>query len=117
MTSTPALGSVPGGLVLDGKDFRAASGANGLADTAKLEEARALLAEAGFPDGKGLPVYRLHCAQSAVKNAEILQQMLKTSLGIETQIKPVDAKLNYPMMVDGEYDIAFAAGAAITCTR
>ncbi len=107
VTSTPALGSVPGGLVLDGKDFRAASGDNGLADTAKLEEARALLAEAGFPEGKGLPVYRLHCAQSAVKNAEILQQMLKTSLGIETQIKPVDAKLNFPMMVDGEYDIAF----------
>jgi oligopeptide transport system substrate-binding protein len=107
ITAQPALGSVPSGLILDGKDFREVSGNNGLAASAQLEEARALLAEAGYPEGAGLPVYRLHCADNMVKNAEILQQMLLTNLGIKTEIKPVDTKLNFPMMVEGKYDIAF----------
>lgn len=107
ITAQPALGSVPGGLILDGKDFRTVSGDNGLAPTAQIEEARALLAEAGYPDGAGLPIYHLHCADSRVKDAEILQQMLLTNLGIQTEIKPVDSKLNFPMMVEGKYDIAF----------
>jgi oligopeptide transport system substrate-binding protein len=42
-----------------------------------------------------------------VKNAEIVQQMLLTNLGIKTDILPVDSKLNFPMMVEGKYDIAF----------
>jgi oligopeptide transport system substrate-binding protein len=33
--------------------------------------------------------------------------MLLTNLGIKTEIKPVDTKLNFPMMVEGKYDIAF----------
>jgi len=107
LTSLPAMGSVPGGMILDGKDFREVSGDNGLAPTAQVDAAKALLAEAGCPDGAGLPTYRLHCAQSRVKNAEIVQQMLKTNLGINTNILPVDDKLNFPMMVNGEYDIAF----------
>jgi len=107
ITSTPALGSVPSSLTLAGKGFRDVAGDNGLSATAKLEEARSLLAEAGYPDGKGLPTYRLHCAQSAVKSAEIVQQMLLSNLGIKTEIKPVDSKLNFPMMVEGQYDIAF----------
>lgn len=107
ITAKPALGSVPGGLILDGKDFREVSGDNGLAPTAQVEEARKLLADAGYPDGAGLPVYRLHCADNMVKNAEIVQQMLLTNLGIKTEIKPVDTKLNFPMMVEGKYDIAF----------
>jgi oligopeptide transport system substrate-binding protein len=107
ITAQPALGSVPGGLILDGKDFRTVSGDNGLAPTAQVEAARALLAQAGYPDGTGLPIYHLHCADNRVKNAEILQQMLLTNLGIQTEIKPVDTKLNFPMMVEGKYDIAF----------
>lgn len=107
ITAQPALGSVPGGLILDGKDFRTVSGDNGLAPTAQVEAARALLAQAGYPDGAGLPIYHLHCADNRVKDAEILQQMLLTNLGIQTEIKPVDSKLNFPMMVEGKYDIAF----------
>ena len=33
--------------------------------------------------------------------------MLLTNLGIQTEIRPVDTKLNFPMMVEGKYDIAF----------
>jgi oligopeptide transport system substrate-binding protein len=107
ITAQPVLGSVPNGLILDGKNFRDVAGDNGLAPTANLDEAKKLLADAGYPDGAGLPVYRLHCADNAVKDAEILQQMLLTNLGIQTEIKPVDTKLNFPMMVEGKYDIAF----------
>jgi len=107
ITAKPLLGTVPGGLYLAGKEFRAVSGDNGLAATAKIEEARKLLADAGYPNGEGLPTYVLHCADNMVKNAEIVQQMLLTNLGIKTEIRPVDTKLNFPMMVEGKYDIAF----------
>lgn len=107
ITAKPLLGNVPGGLYLDGQEFRAVSGDNGLMETAQIEEAQKLLADAGYPNGEGLPVYRLHCADTMVKNAEIVQQMLLTNLGIQTEILPVDTKLNFPMMVEGQYDIAF----------
>lgn len=107
ITAQPLLGSVPSGLYLAGKEFRAVSGDNGLAPTAKIDEAKELLAQAGYPNGEGLPVYVLHCADNVVKDAEIVQQMLLTNLGIKTEIKPVDTKLNFPMMVEGKYDIAF----------
>jgi oligopeptide transport system substrate-binding protein len=107
ITAKPLLGNVPGGLYLDGQEFREVSGDNGLADTAQIEEAQKLLADAGYPNGEGLPVYRLHTLDSWVKNAEIVQQMLLTNLGIQTEILPVDSKLFFPMMVEGKYDIGF----------
>jgi len=107
ITAQPLLGSVPSGLFLDGQEFRVVSGDNGLAATAQVEEAQKMLADAGYPNGEGLPTYVLHCADSAVKDAEIVQQMLLTNLGIKTEIRPVDSKLNFPMMVEGKYDIAF----------
>jgi len=107
ITAKPLVGAVPGGLYLDGKEFREVSGDNGLAPTAQIEEAQKLLADAGYPNGEGLPTYILHCADNAVKDAEIVQQMLLTNLGIKTEIRPVDTKLNFPMMVEGKYDIAF----------
>jgi len=107
ITAQPILGTVPNSLFLAGKNFREVSGNNGLAATAQIEAAQKLLTEAGFPGGKGLPVYHLHCPDTQTKNAEILQQMLLTNLGIKTDIKCVDTKLNFPMMIDGKYDIAF----------
>jgi oligopeptide transport system substrate-binding protein len=107
ITSKPILGVVPGGLILDGKDFREVSGDNGLAVTAQVEEAQALMAEAGYPNGEGLPVYRLHTFERWAKDAEIIQQMLLINLGIQTEIQTVDSKLFFPMIIDGQYDIAF----------
>ncbi len=107
ITASPIFGTVPSSLFLDGKNFRQVSGNNGLAATAQVDAAKKLLADAGFADGKGLPTYVLHCPDTQVKNAEIVQQMLLTNLGIKTDIKCVDTKLNFPMMIDGKYDIAF----------
>ncbi len=108
MTSVPALGAVPEGLILDGKDFREVSGDNGLKAEAQAEEAKKLMAEAGYPEGQGFPVLGIHCTESNLKGAEIIQQMLKNNLGIETEIRPVDDKLNFPTMVEGSYDIGFS---------
>lgn len=105
--ATPAMGSVPAGIILDGKDFREVAGDHGLALTGKIEAAQVLLAEAGYPDGKGLPVYAIHCQDKQIKQAEILQAQLKTNLGIETTINPVDSKMFFPMMVEGNYQIGF----------
>jgi len=107
LTAQPIFGTVPSSLFLAGKNFREVSGNNGLAATAQVDAAQKMLADAGFPMGKGLPTYHLHCPDTQTKNAEILQQMLLTNLGIKTDIKCVDTKLNFPMMIDGKYDIAF----------
>jgi oligopeptide transport system substrate-binding protein len=107
INSKPIMGVVPGGLFLDGKEFREVSGDNGLTVTAQVEEAQALLADAGYPNGEGLPVYRLHTFERWAKDAEIIQQMLLNNLGIQTEIQSVDSKLFFPMIIDGQYDIAF----------
>ena len=107
ITSSPATGSVPAGIILGGQEFRKVAGDNGLTAKAQVDAAKALLSEAGYPDAKGLPTFDIHCADTAVKDAEILQEMLNSNLGIKTEIKPVDPKLNFPMMVEGKYDIAF----------
>lgn len=109
ITSSPATGCVPAGVIIDGQEFRKVSGDNGLTSKAQIEAAKALLAEAGYPDAKGLPTYSIHCADTAVKDAEILQEMLSSNIGIKTEIKPVDPKLNFPMMVEGKYDVAFGS--------
>lgn len=107
ITASPIFGTVPSSLFLAGKNFREVSGNNGLEATAQVAAAQKMLADAGYPGGKGLPTYRLHCPDTQTKNAEVVQQMLLTNLGIKTDIKCVDTKLNFPMMIDGKYDIAF----------
>ena len=84
-----------------------AAGDHGLSTSAQIEEAQKLLAEAGYPNGEGLPVFRLHCTTDSRTSAEALQEMLKTNLGIQTEILPVDSKLNWPMITEGQYDISY----------
>jgi ABC-type oligopeptide transport system substrate-binding subunit len=58
--------------------------------------AKKLLAEAGFPDGKGFPEYELWTRQGQfVREAEAIQNMLKENLGI--QVKPKDVERAFYM--------------------
>ena len=60
------------------------------------EQAKKLLAEAGFPDGKGFPKYDLHlrAASPTVKTAgEAIQAMIKQNLGIELGVQNLERKL------------------------
>ncbi len=103
----PAYGLVSPGCVFDGKDFNTGK-TYGLAPTAKVEEARALLAEAGYPDGKGFPKLELsyYTDDTVKKVAEALQQMWKKNLNIDMEITTEEWKVYYDGVQKLDYDIA-----------
>jgi oligopeptide transport system substrate-binding protein len=86
----PALGFVPYGIAdaLPGSDFRKASQENFYKDN-DLATAKALLAQAGYPNGKGFPAFTLlYNTSNAHKSiAEAIQQMWKKNLGITCTLK------------------------------
>lgn len=59
-----------------------------------FDEARRLLAEAGFPEGKGLPVIPLQVRNDLTqpKLAEALQAMWQRELGVRISIEPYEQK-------------------------
>jgi peptide/nickel transport system substrate-binding protein/oligopeptide transport system substrate-binding protein len=77
-------------------------------DTTDIDEARRLLAEAGYPDGKGLPelVIRLTPSAEAARIGEIMSTTWKDELGIPVKIEvfPFDKYLD--SMKDSSYDVA-----------
>ena len=56
--------------------------------------AKKLLADAGFPEGKGLPPIKITYSSTARNKSrnEWIQNQIKTNLGIDAQLDPVDAK-------------------------
>jgi oligopeptide transport system substrate-binding protein len=86
----PALGFVPYGIAdaLPGSDFRKASQESFYKDN-DLATAKALLAQAGYPNGKGFPAFTLlYNTSNAHKSiAEAIQQMWKKNLGITCTLK------------------------------
>jgi len=86
----PALAYVPYGIAdaLPGSDFRKASQETFYKDN-DLVTAKALLAQAGYPNGKGFPAFTLlYNTSNAHKSiAEAIQQMWKKNLGITCTLK------------------------------
>ncbi len=85
----PAVAYTPPGMVdvEEGKDYRAVGGAFIKEDVAA---AKALLAEAGFPDGKNWPadvtiLYNTNSNHKLI--AEAIQNMWKTNLGIDIKLR------------------------------
>jgi oligopeptide transport system substrate-binding protein len=80
-------------------------------DVAKAQQ---LLAEAGFPGGKGFPELELLIAKSEVEvsMAEAVQAMWRKALGISITIKQVDFPVQLTMQHSKEYDIAVAGWSA-----
>lgn len=80
-----------------------------LAETSKqkfdLEEARRLLAEAGFPNGEGFPKLKMIHTPSQRREAQVIQNMLKQNLGIDIDLDPKD----FPVLIDSsdkmDYDL------------
>lgn len=72
------------------------------------EKARALLAEAGFPGGEGLPdIEFLTTDQDSAKAlAEALQAMWKEHLGVTVKIKQLEWTTYLTTMFDQKYDLA-----------
>jgi oligopeptide transport system substrate-binding protein len=92
---TPLLGFIPEAYtdILDpSKSWREV---NGNSFEENIEEAQALLAEAGFPGGEGFPSFRLVQETSATlqRVAEAMQQMWKQNLGINAELVTVESSV------------------------
>lgn len=102
----------PGWIDTDGSQFiDNANGGQPYIDTtdfeANLEEAKQLLAEAGYPDGEGLPTitYSTNDAGYHKVVAEYLQQAW-AELGVDLQVDIVEWASFTPMRRNGDYDTA-----------
>ena len=108
---TPATALVGPGIVDENGYFM--DNANGgepyISDdyAANLEEAKSLLAEAGYPDGEGFPTitYSANDAGYHIAVAEYLQQAW-AELGITMNIDKVEWSSFIPMRRAGDYDIS-----------
>ena len=88
---TPAGGYVPSGFPdHTGADFRETAGSYYITPNAQVEEAQALLAEAGFPGGEGFPTIEIlhNAGDGHAAIAVAIQEMWKTNLGIDVVAEP-----------------------------
>jgi oligopeptide transport system substrate-binding protein len=72
-----------------------------------LGEARRLLAEAGYPGGKGFPklVYKYPSLELDSDVAQILQEQWKQNLGIEVELNAQELQVNYSERKAGKFDL------------
>ncbi|WP_018085953.1 peptide ABC transporter substrate-binding protein [Desulfurispora thermophila] len=104
----PAFAFVPFGFKdADGKDFRENAGDFFKED---VEQARKLLAEAGYPDGKGFPKVTImyNTNENHQKIAQAIQQMWKKNLNIEVGLQNVEWQVKLDRETKLDYDIARA---------
>lgn len=102
----PAYAFVPYGIPdADGKDFRQNAGNQFFEED--VAEAKRLLAEAGYPEGKGFPrvsiLTNAHAGHQKV--AQAIQQMWKQNLGVEVGITVQDWKVYLDSQDNLNYDI------------
>ena len=96
---------VPG--TTDSQDFRT-EGGSFLPERADVEEARRLLAEAGYPNGEGFPKvsYKYNSNSGNKAMAEALQGMWKRALGVEVELLNEEWKVFIETRNRKDYDIA-----------
>jgi len=103
----PAFALVPPSIRdADGeKDFR--DGGGDLFQAPNVEEARRLLAEAGYPEGRGFPhvAYLYNDDERHRKIGMVLQNMWKKNLGIEVELRVEEWKVLLAHRRAGEYDL------------
>lgn len=110
----PATAFVPTGLSDNDptKEFREVGGDYYSVDKADYEanvaEAKELLADAGYPDGKGFPKfeYMYNEGTGHQQVAEALQNMWKTQLGLDCTIVSQEWGVFIQTRQDGNYDVA-----------
>ncbi|MBM7582749.1 oligopeptide transport system substrate-binding protein [Caldicoprobacter guelmensis] len=107
----PAYAWVPPGMpdAKEGSDFRKVGGNYISEDYQKnVEEARKLLAEAGYPNGQGFPeltlLYNSEGGHKAI--AEAVQEMWKKNLGINIKLDSQEWAVFQETRTQGNYEIA-----------
>lgn len=103
----PALAVVPPSIRdADGKtDFRDVGG--DLFEGMNVAEARRLLAEAGYPEGRGFPqvAYLYNEDERHSKIARVLQNMWKKNLGVHVELRVEEWKVFLERRRSGQYDV------------
>jgi len=86
----PANNLIPPGIIdSEGNDFNEKAGGFGIPlDSSKVEEAKALMAEAGYPNGEGFPEieYLTNAGEGHLQVAQAVQEMWKKHLGVNLKI-------------------------------
>ena len=103
----PAMGWAPYGMVdaTPGSDFRKVGGDYYMDND--IETAKRLLAEAGYPDGKGFPEFSLlyNTDENHKMIAEALQGMWKKNLGIDAKLINQEWKVYVQSRNQGNFDM------------
>jgi oligopeptide transport system substrate-binding protein len=104
MPYIPAEGLVPYGIHWGGREYRDVAGV--MIET-NIDEAKRLLAEAGYPDGSGLPTYRLITmnGQEDVDTAQAWQSMWK-QIGINAEITTFESSTYWDQIETDNWDLA-----------
>ncbi|MDR2069463.1 MAG: peptide ABC transporter substrate-binding protein [Spirochaetaceae bacterium] len=79
-------------------------------DTTDVEEARRLLAEAGFPEGKGLPelVIRLNPSTDAARVGRLMAAAWMEELGVKVKIEVVPYGQYFQALKQNDYEVGFS---------
>ena len=108
----PATGFVPPGLKdSTGADFRATAGDYGIAtDASGIEEAKQLLADAGFADGANFPTLTIlyNTSEGHKAIAEAIQEMWKQNLNINVEIANQEWAVFQDTRHQGNFQVARA---------
>jgi oligopeptide transport system substrate-binding protein len=106
----PAAGFVPVGFPdHEGNDFAETAGTYGIpTDDSAVEEAKALMAEAGYPNGEGFPEFTImyNTSEGHQQVAELVQEMLKTNLGLQVNLENQEWAVFQDTRKEGDYEVA-----------
>lgn len=110
----PAFAIVPYGIpdAEPGSDFREVGGNNYFKED--VAEAKRLLAEAGYPDGKGLPEIKIlyNTNEAHQKIAEAIMEMWKKNLGAKVSLTNQEWQVYLNSRKAGDYQVARAGWGA-----
>ena len=101
---TPGTYFAPG-VVENMDDLRANNSAFAEDRTAAIEQAKALLAEAGYPDGIKVKMNTRN-SNPTLPAAEVASAQLRRDVGIDIEILPNDLATTYAVMRDGTHEIS-----------